>query len=344
MGRPRRKFTLYWSNLSMYEGCPQSFLWGRGWGTIDVGGGPGRRKPRPLEDSRQHAVMGIVLADFWEALYNDEEWRRPEGLMGRLLARAQKCFDQELLTNHVDWRISQPRDELWDCISSGIQGYLRTMKAQKLLGPYAKSEVDLATYVDQHTPVGGRADLIFRRSDTGVTILDGKNSRRYKDRKTKKWMTHTDPDQLRWYAMCFYLLHGVMPDRLGFVYFRYPFGAPKLDVDGEEVPAVDENNMPTGDVEREEGVEWVPFTLDDLKGIAVRAKDALRGMNAENFPARPEPPKGRFCSYETVCPERQAQKQKNRRNRKKSESFFDGITTPVTFGMGPKGSILIPGE
>jgi hypothetical protein len=223
-----------------------------------------------------------------------------------------------------------------------------TMKAHKLLGPFARSEVDLTCYLDKWTPLGGRADLIIRREDTGITILDGKNSRRYKVKGNKSrpdaWMTHTDPDQLRWYALCFFLAHRRMPDRLGFVYFRYPYGAPKLDTDGEEIPEVDSNGMPTGDVERETGVEWVPFTKDDLKGIAVRAKDALRGMNKEKFPAIPEPPKCRFCDYETICSERQDQKQANRRNTKKSEAFFDGQTGFVTFGMGPEGSIHLPDE
>lgn len=340
----KRRFTLYWSSMTTYEGCPQSFLWGRGWGTIDVGGGPGRPKPRPVESSRHHAVMGIVLADFWEALYNNEEWKHPVGLVDRLLERARKCFDKELLSNFVDWRLAPTRDELWETIEQGIRGYLRTMKAHKLLGPYARSEVDLTCYIDKYTPIGGRADLIIRRDDTGITILDGKNSKRYKDRKTKKLITYTDPDQLRWYALCFFLTYRRLPDRLGFVYFRYPHGAPRLDEDGNEMPAVDANGMPTGDVEREEGVDWVPFTKDDLKGIARRAKDALRGMNKEKFPANPVPSQCRFCDFETVCPERQAQKAANRRTRKSSDTFFDGQTGIVTFGMGPEGSVLIPEE
>ena len=319
-------------------------LWSRGWGNIDVGGGPGRRKPIPVEKSKHHAVMGIVLADFWENLYNKEEWKHPDGLMDRLLEQARKTFDRELLSGFVDWRLSPPRDELWQTIEDGMRGYMRTMKHHKLLGPFARSEVDLSTYLDKWTPIGGRADLIFRREDTGITILDGKNSKRYKDPKTKKLFTHTDPDQLRWYALCFYLAYRKFPDRLGFVYFRYPYGNPVLDTDGQEVPAVDENGLPLGHSEIEQGVDWVPFTKDDLKGIATRAKDALRAMNREKFDANPVPSKCKFCDYETVCPQRQAQKQANRRNKKTSEAFFDGMSGISTFGMGPAGSVVVPEE
>ena len=337
--------------MTKYEGCPQAFLWSRGWGTIDCGGGPGRRKPKPVERSEHHAVMGIVLANFWEWLYNDEEWKHPQGLIGRLLDKARRDFSLQIVNKFIDWRLSPPRDELWESIEEGIRGYIGTMKHHKLLGPYARSEVDLTCYVNKWTPIGGRADLILRRTVDGkeeISILDGKNSRRYKAPKRKgvkpHFITYTDPDQLRWYALCFYLSYKRMPDRLGFVYFRYPYGQKKLDTEGDEIPEVDANGMPTGAMEVESGVDWIEFDRDDLKGIATRARDAIRAMNREKFEATPSPPTCRFCDYETVCPERQAQKAKNRRSRKSSDTFFDGQTGFVNFGMGPGGSIVIPGE
>lgn len=344
--KQRRNFTLYWSSMTMYEDCPQKYLWSRGWPGIDLGQGPGRPKKKPIRRSEHHAVMGIVLADFWEWLYNDEEWRHP-GFVDRLLEKARKEFDRLCMTKYIDWRLAPDRDELWTTIENGIRGYVRTMKENRLLGPYARSEVDLTAYIDKYTPVGGRADLIIRRPDTGITILDGKNSRRYKNpRKTgPRLITYTDPDQLRWYAMCFYLAYRKMPDRLGFVYFRYPFGDPVLDENGEEVDVFDEDTgLPTGEVERETGVDWVPFDKDDLKGIARRAKDALRGMNREKFEATPVPSKCKFCDFETVCPERQAQRKKNSRKRKKSSDFFDGQVGFVRFGMGKGGSVVVKDE
>ena len=334
-----------------YEDCPQSFLWSRGWGDIDCGGGPGKRKPKKIQRSEHHAIMGIVLANFWEWLYNDEEWKHPQGLLKRLLDKASKDFSRMLLNKHIDWRLAPSRDEMWDIIEQGIRGYIKTMKAQRLLGPYARSEVDLTCYVDKWTPIGGRADLIIRRTVDGkeeISILDGKNSRRYKGpkRKNKKqeFMTYTDPDQLRWYALCFYLSYRRMPDRLGFVYFRYPAGQEVLDIEGEVIPAIDENGLPTGKNVVEDGVTWIEFDRDDLKGIATRARDAIRGMNREKFPANPVPSKCKFCDFETECPERMAQKKANKRNRKNSDAFFDGQTGFVKFGMGPGGSIAIPDE
>lgn len=331
----KRKFTLYWSSLKMYEECPQKFLWSKGWGQIDCGGGPGKKKPVPVQSSEHHAVMGIVLADFWEWLYNDEEWRYPQGVVDRILEKAKKEFSRLCLVKHIDWRLAPEREEMWQTIEQGIRGYFTTMKAQKLLGPYAKSEVDLGAYIDQYTPVGGRADLILRREDTGITILDGKNSKRYKGKKKGEgWITYTDPDQLRWYAMCFYLAYKVMPDRLGFVYFRYPYGMPKLDLQGNEIEILDPSTgLPTGEVEREEGVDWIPFDKEDLKGIAQRAKDALRAMDKEKFEATPSPSVCRMCDYESVCAQRLAQKRTNSARRNKKNDEFKDATGFMTLGF-----------
>jgi hypothetical protein len=300
-----KRYTLYWSSLDLYEGCPQRYLWQKGWGAIDVGGGPGRPKPKPVKKSEHHAVMGTVIQAVLEHFYNDELWKllQPVELKARLLEMAEEFFKLEVARRYVDWRLSPPIDEVKQVIRDGILGYMRTLKEHKLLGPYARAEVELLGYIDKYTPVGGRADMIIRREDTGITILDGKNGKRYKDGKGGT-MTYTDPDQLRWYALLFYLCHQKLPDRLGFVYFRYPFGNPILD---------DEGN-PTGETEK--GIDWVDFTKEDVKGLAQRGVDARRSMDKERFDANPSPKQCRLCDYETVCPQRQSQKDANRRTPK----------------------------
>ncbi len=308
-----RKFTLYWSSLAKYEACPQSFLWGRGWGNIDVGGGPGRKKPPPFITSRHHAVMGIVLANVMERLYNDEMWREPDGLADRLekMIEREWEFVTAKKSNFVDYRVAGSKHELLKVCKDGIRGFLRTMKHQRLLGGYARSEVELLGWIDKYNPVGGRADLIIRRDDTGISILDGTNA--------KSKGKYTDPDQLRWYAMLFYLAYREMPNRLGFVYFRYPYGQPMVDDKGE--PVLDEE---TGKQKIEQGVDWVDFTKDDLKGLAHRAVAARKGMEKEKFEATPVPSVCRWCDYETVCEARQAQKAQNRRKKPKSVEAIEG--------------------
>lgn len=299
------RFTLYWSSLDTYEACPQRFLWQKGWGDIDVGGGLGRPKPIAERRSEHHQILGIAIQAALERFYNDELWKMlaPAPLRDRLLELAEEALQLELSRKYIDWRLAPTQDEMRQIVRDGVLGYMRTLKAHRLLGPYAKAELDMVAYADKDTPIGGRADVIIRREDTGVTIIDGKNGKRYKDGKGG-WMTYTDPDQLRWYALLFRLCYRDLPQRLGFVYYRYPYGAPILD----------ENGQPTGATEQ--GIDWVTFTEEDLKGLAQRAIDARAGIVKEQFDPRPTPTTCKLCDYEDVCPPRQAQKAANRRKPK----------------------------
>lgn len=299
-----KPFTLYWSSLERYEQCPRKFLWSRGWGDIDVGGGPGKRKPEPLKKSKHHAVMGTVIAGVSEKMYNEEWWRDPASLPRRIseAVDAEWKYQTSKPWNWIDYREAGSKRSLIQTCKDGALGYLKTMKANKFLGEYARAEVDLIGWVDKWNSIGGRPDTIIRRDDTGITILDGKNSK-HKGR-------YTNPDQLRWYALVFYLAYRQLPGRLGFVYYRYPYGTPILDDDGN--PVLDEEGNP----QVEQGVDWVPFTKDDLKGLAQRALDTRKNMWQEKFDPTPVPSVCRFCDYETVCDARQQQKEENRKNRK----------------------------
>ena len=315
------KFTLYWSSLDTYEACPQRFLWQKGWGDIDVGGGLGRPKPLSGQRSEHHQVLGIAIQAAIERFYNDELWKlmAPAPLRDRLLELAEEALRLECSRKYIDWRLAPTQDEMLQTVREGVLGYMRTLKAHRLLGPYAKAELDMVAYVDKVTPAGGRADVIIRREDTGVTIIDGKNGKRYKDGKGG-YKTYTDPDQLRWYALLFRLCYQQLPDRLGFVYYRYPHGAQVLDDQGQ----------PTGELEP--GVVWVTFTEDDLKGLAQRAIDARASIVKEQFEPRPTPTTCKLCDYQDICQPRQDQKAANRRKPR---------STGEDLQLGPEGFTLL---
>ena len=346
-----RKFTLYWSSLDRYEKCPQAFLWYRGWGAIDVGGGPGRKKPIPTRRTEHHALMGTVIQAVIEDMYNQEWWRHPRELVGLLEEAIEKHFTYELSRRYIDWRQSPTREELRKVVHRGVMGYLRTFKQHKIIGPFAKCEQDYVAYIDKYNPIGGRIDFLIRRDrepNMGVSILDGKNSKEHWDRSKLQPKFYLDSDQLRWYAMCFYLATKVMPDRVGYIYFRYPFGHDWADeverYSREIVQAQTEGTRKVKEAAVEfysnrdpaQGIEWIPFTKEDLKGLAQRALEARKGMDRERFDANPSPSNCRFCDYVGVCPQRQAQIDKNR--KKRMDPLFSDQKGAFTFSLGDDGS------
>lgn len=303
--------TLYWSHLKAYEECPQKYLWGYGWGDMDLGRGPGKGKERPLDDSKHHAVMGIVIQAVLEDFYNRQMWNVPElvaNLKTHLIRMTKDKLAATLPRFYIDWD-KTTFEEMEEICISGVLGYLPTMRYHKLLGVYAKSELNLTGQATNWLPVGGRADFVIRRDDTGITLLDGKNS------GTK--MKYVDPDQLRWYALCFSLGYHKLPDRLGFVWFRYPYDAE------------------TG----EEGIDWIDYTRRDLKELVERAKKVRRGQEAGKFDPVPVAKHCRFCDFESVCPARTQNRAENvaKRQRKKQSlpiADMEGAEGILEFGFG----------
>lgn len=323
---------LYWSHIEAYEECPQKFLWKHGWGVIDLGRGPGRGKPLPDDKRSAHsALMGNVLSEAIERLYNDELWREPATLVERLSEIVRKEFAIRITKTYIKydedwteggrekWDESPPKEILLQSCLDGISNYLRTMKRNRLLGPYAKSEVDLSGYVDKFTQIAGRPDIIIRRDDTGVSVLDGKNARTPGK--------YTNPDQLKWYALCFYLAYHTLPTRLAFVYFRFPEGSPPKEVDGKPF---------AGNKEDWTGLVEVGYTKDDLKLLAHRAVSTKKVMLKEYFDPTPSTKACQFCDFQTVCPAFKSWKAENARKPKEPKSDLEkklqASTGFITFG------------
>lgn len=297
-----RPFTLYWSSLENYETCPRKFLWSRGWGEIDVGGGPGRRKPIPeeLKTSRHHSLMGNVIQGVIEDLYN-KQWLltyKGQDLIDLLKQETDQRFEKEIADEFIihgpAFNEAPPASELLAICHSGVQGFVRTLKHHRLWSPESRCEVNLLGYVDDNSPVAGRADFLVLRSESesinpGVTFLDGKNS--------MNPGKYTNPDQLRWYALCYYLMHRKLPERLGFVYFRFPAGS------SEHLDKLDN------------GVNWVDLSMNHIVDLANRAKAAYKGMRAESFDPTPVPKVCNLCDFQEMCDARQAQLAENRKKR-----------------------------
>lgn len=281
---------LYWSTLDKYEKCPQQFLWSRGWDGIDLGYGDGNPIPPPKESSMHHAIMGIVIAKAMEDLYNLELWREPHKLKENLQAIVKKEFKLQLFKKYVDWEKAPTEEEMLEVCLEGIRGFLHTMKRHKLLGQYSKSEVNMIAELGSGIKVGGRADLVIIR-DEEIGIYDGKNS--------KSKGKYTSPDQLRWYAMLYRATTGNMPNKLGFIYYRYPYG-----MENEGVI--------------EEGVDYVDFTVHHLDSLEARAKETMDGMYGLHFEPTPKAKHCSFCDYESMCDARKEQKAKNSDKRKQN--------------------------
>lgn len=238
-----------------------------------------------IPDNRVNMLFGGVTGIIFERFYNDKLWMTPDPvatLIGQVEQVTEETIARELKSGPFDWTDKKANykspAEVIVAVKETIPMGVQAIRHHRLLGPNSRAEVKLDTNIGGHR-LAGRADFVIRRlSPHGdLTLLDGKGS---------KWRDkYIDRRQLRWYAMLYRDHHKTIPDRIGFLYWRF---AP------------------------EEAVDWVECTakdVDSLQGAVLDAIDQIddgsRRMAAgvpsgEAFPAHPNPD-CKFCPYLDLC-------------------------------------------
>lgn len=245
-----------------------------------------------VPDNRINSLYGSAIGEVFERLYNDQIWRKgPEtrqALKGLVEPTVDRIMAEEVKRGGVyDWDDPKAnyhsRAAVIQNIIDDIDDGVETIKKYRLLGPMADAEVILDSEIRGHL-IRGRADFIIRRTapHDDLLIIDGKGS--------KHRGKYVDGMQLRWYAMLYKRRFREVPDKLCFLFWRFP-------------PA--------------KAVEWVPFDHHGLDKLLTEVLDAcdrieqdkarLGGSEPQHGqgPFQPLPEQGhcRFCSFQDRCPE-----------------------------------------
>jgi hypothetical protein len=311
---------LYWSAFYIYELCAQRYLWtfGHPGHNFGIGEGAPRATPEHGVKSEHDRAMGKAVQYAVEKLYNDGLWkdvrfRSDRKLLERWMAEiAVRELRYQCTKATIDYREAPSQEEMESICADAAGDFIGTMRHHKLLGGFARSEVYVAGKVAKYTRIAGRVDILFRYRKQGLSLLDGKNSK-FRDQ-------YSNPDQLLWYALCTKLSWEEYPERIGFVYYRFPYGKERPDYE-----------------EPEPGLDWIPYTEKQCKEIAERAVEVQRGIFYEKFPATPKAKHCEWCPYLSVCPQRQAQYRENsakrNRNRKNKVVLPEGAGHLFTLNM-----------
>lgn len=293
---------LSYSGFKNYESCPANY-----WHTYINKTAP------PEPDNGVNSLYGSIVGNVFESFYADRIWRHKDFLT-RLVDLVEPSYRKAISSQRgsrvYDWndkRSNYPSLDalLTDCretIPSGV----RMIKENSLLGPQAEAEMKLDSKFGPHI-VGGRADFVIRRippyNDT--IILDGKGSRhglKYVDGKPLKKGKKVEGTQLKWYAMLHKERIGHLPDKLGYLLWKFYERDPEVFVG-------------------ENALEWVPFEESDISRLKHEVLTAMDRISAsteslemasgkkrhhelreELFPAQAGD-SCRFCSFVTLCEE-----------------------------------------
>lgn len=277
---------LSYSGHKTYKECPRQY-WHRYIGKTKL----------PTPDNRVNALYGSAIGTIFELFYAEKIWMQPN-VQPTLESKVDGVLDQILKRESrdgvFDWKDPKANYKSLDALKreviKSIPRGLSIIKHHRLLGPRADAEVKLDANINGHM-VGGRADFIINRTKphNDLVILDGKGSRH-----REKYVDH---QQLWWYAMLYRNHHTIIPDKLGFLFWRQD---PENSLDWVSATGRDLDALLDGVMHSIETIEEGKVRLAGLKE-AQEIGAALR----ELFPAYMGS-KCFLCSYLVVCQEGQS--------------------------------------
>lgn len=225
-----------------------------------------REKPKVPKDE-YNVVYGSVVQKVFENFYNDQIWRKGKMARDVLVDSVPSIFQNLISKRNIFW--DKHGDEegkqelLHDCVES-VRVNVDVIKEHKLIGPFAKSEVNTYCYLNSQDQIGGRIDFVIKKENQ-VLLLDGKGSK-YRDR-------YLDKTQLHWYALSYYILHRRMPDSLWFWLYRFP-----------EDPLIE-----------------IEFDTALLKNLKNEILETILNIKKRQFKPTPSSKSCKFCPYSGEC-------------------------------------------
>jgi hypothetical protein len=264
-----------YSGFKTYSSCPRAY-----WHSyVD-------KTVPPEPDNTVNSLYGSVVGTLMEDFYMKGLWREKnvqKVLEDRIDPTYKRIVSDELRRGRVlRWKSPQDKkpnyesqDELLADVRDTIARAIRIVRHYRLAGPRMEAESKLDSDIGEHR-LGGRADFIIQRTSPhhDLVILDGKGS--------KHRGSFVDPKQLKWYAMLYSIRNkNTLPDKLGFVYWRF---------------------------DPPESLDWVDFSQVELEELRDEVLTSLTkivrgGQSKEAFPAKPSDQACRFCNFISLCPQ-----------------------------------------
>ncbi len=250
----KEPFYLSYSGLSTYRLCPRKYKFQY----VD------RRR---MDVDPKNSLFGIVMGKLFEWFYQRRAWASVNPTSALL-----SWADAAVAEAYAEKKFCREDDEYFHVsLRNDVETYVPTtvdvIRRHKLVTPGSVAEFDLTqeyTRKDVTIKLGGRCDFLHR--DHTVTIQDGKGSK-YRD-------AYADSTQLIWYATLHYLKYGVAPDRVGFIFWRFPA----------------------------EPLQWVDYTERDMRDVLDLSFTTEEKVRLKVFDPSPTAA-CRRCDYSSLCPE-----------------------------------------
>lgn len=192
---------LSYSSYRTYLDCPRKFH------LTDTG------VEAPEKKSKYFALYGMLVESFFKQYVNE---MLPKGInpSERDIDYTMKSIWQYILNReYVDWEEPWVKQTQQQIYSDAYTDVLKNISANTFWSR-AKSEINIVINLKKSLDeLSCRLDFIVENEDGTIDIIDGKG--------TRKMDKNVDTEQLYFYALMYLLRHRKVPDRIGFLYYRY---------------------------------------------------------------------------------------------------------------------------
>ena len=169
--------------------------------------------PPPVKPSSYFALYGILIEAFFKKYTNVYTKQGVTLSNDQIREILKSLWGYVLEKNYVDWSdpwVNETADQILENVYNDVLLNMNTFFFWK----EAQSEVSFEVLLKKSQDVlSCRMDFIWRKPDGTVEILDGKG--------TNKLDKNVDIEQLLFYALMYLLRNKRVPDKLGFLYYKY---------------------------------------------------------------------------------------------------------------------------
>lgn len=222
------------------------------------------REEYPMEISSYFSLYGKLIESFFKIYTNDfskNNIRLSNDLIRRTL---QNNWERILENDYICWTdpwATQSQDEIFEEVYDDVLKNLEAFNFWK----DARAEVTINIQLKNKDILTGRLDFLYNSPRNTVEIIDGKG--------TKKPDKNVDVEQLYFYALLYYLRYKKLPDKMGFLFYRF------------------------------HSIKYIDFTIEDIKDFKnklVLVKNCI--LNDKDFIPKVKISKHcKWCNYHLIC-------------------------------------------
>lgn len=227
-----------------------------------------KKQQTTIEQNDFFTLYGKLVEKFFQLFCNIWRFTMPYMPADEIRFKLNKIYDDLLKTSVIDWSgkfVNDDKDGIFEKAFANIYAIMDSHNQNYFLNTKSETTIEVVTVSD--VIINGRLDFIhYNVLSKNPIIFDGKGST-----EIGKNVHH---DQVLFYALLYFLHFNILPEGVGFFYYRFNTYVP------------------------------VPFDIDILnKFRAQTSLDIKNLLSDQEYKATPSPKTCKYCDYRNVCRE-----------------------------------------